>query len=409
MGPITLFDKSFIQSLSLDESVWFDHFFLTNVCPIFFIETLADLGKQESENKSPERIVEIIADKFPEFNSAPSAHHQDLCINDLLGHITPMTGQVVLDKARLVSHEGNLNVVAGTSPTVEAFQRWQQSEFEYLEREIAQFWRAQLAQADLTQTPDLFSYWPPFGSKCGSIEKARDIAIDFVNSTEKPYLRLELCFSLLEVPQTHRKKIRERWADNGFQSISEFAPYASFVVSVVVFFLLAIKNKQISPDRVSNLTDIAYLFYLPFCMVFISSDRLHRRIAPLFLRENQEFIWGIDLKESLAELNLFYSQFSDEQKNQGIHSLAPRPPQHIRTLISDLWDRHLLPWRGKEQKEINLDQFEVTKKKVEQMENLPAHIFDPKVNGEKEIGGVSMKRQIRKKKGSWYQIPKDIE
>ena len=48
-GPITLFDKSFLQSLNLDESVWFDHFFLTNVCPLFYVETLADLGKPVNE------------------------------------------------------------------------------------------------------------------------------------------------------------------------------------------------------------------------------------------------------------------------------------------------------------------------------------------------------------------------
>ncbi len=27
MGPIALFDKSFLQSLTVDELVWFDHFF----------------------------------------------------------------------------------------------------------------------------------------------------------------------------------------------------------------------------------------------------------------------------------------------------------------------------------------------------------------------------------------------
>ncbi len=43
MGPILLFDKSFLQSLTVDEAVWFDHFFLTNVCPVFYVETLADL------------------------------------------------------------------------------------------------------------------------------------------------------------------------------------------------------------------------------------------------------------------------------------------------------------------------------------------------------------------------------
>ena len=64
MGPITLFDKSFLQSLSTDESVWFDHFFITNICPMFYVETLADLDKSVREGRTPEREVEIIASKF---------------------------------------------------------------------------------------------------------------------------------------------------------------------------------------------------------------------------------------------------------------------------------------------------------------------------------------------------------
>lgn len=49
MGPIALFDKSFLQSLTVDESVWFDHFFLPVVSPLFFVETLADLAKQRKD------------------------------------------------------------------------------------------------------------------------------------------------------------------------------------------------------------------------------------------------------------------------------------------------------------------------------------------------------------------------
>lgn len=41
MGPIALFDKSFLQSLSIDESVWLGHFFMPVVCPLFYVETLA--------------------------------------------------------------------------------------------------------------------------------------------------------------------------------------------------------------------------------------------------------------------------------------------------------------------------------------------------------------------------------
>lgn len=66
MGPITLFDKSFLQSLSVDESVWFDHFFTTNICPLFYVETLADLHKEVRPGRTPEQEVGIIADKFPE-------------------------------------------------------------------------------------------------------------------------------------------------------------------------------------------------------------------------------------------------------------------------------------------------------------------------------------------------------
>ena len=33
MSIVTLIDKSFLQSLSLDEAVMFDAFFIGNVCP----------------------------------------------------------------------------------------------------------------------------------------------------------------------------------------------------------------------------------------------------------------------------------------------------------------------------------------------------------------------------------------
>ena len=45
MGPSAVFDKSFLQNLSLDESVWFDHYFLPIITPLFFVETLGDLEK----------------------------------------------------------------------------------------------------------------------------------------------------------------------------------------------------------------------------------------------------------------------------------------------------------------------------------------------------------------------------
>jgi hypothetical protein len=48
----TLFDKSFLQSLSVDDSVWFDQHFMPVVCPVFYVETLADLAKQPNASCS---------------------------------------------------------------------------------------------------------------------------------------------------------------------------------------------------------------------------------------------------------------------------------------------------------------------------------------------------------------------
>jgi hypothetical protein len=65
MGPTILFDKSFIQSLSVDESVWFDYFFKTNLCPIFYDETLRDLEKEPYLGKSIEDSIGLNLSKVP--------------------------------------------------------------------------------------------------------------------------------------------------------------------------------------------------------------------------------------------------------------------------------------------------------------------------------------------------------
>jgi hypothetical protein len=41
VGPVILFDKSFLEMLSVDEAAIFDFMFQSNICPIFYIETLA--------------------------------------------------------------------------------------------------------------------------------------------------------------------------------------------------------------------------------------------------------------------------------------------------------------------------------------------------------------------------------
>ena len=42
-GPILIFDKSTLQGLNSDQANWMDNLFMSNITPLFYIETLADL------------------------------------------------------------------------------------------------------------------------------------------------------------------------------------------------------------------------------------------------------------------------------------------------------------------------------------------------------------------------------
>mgnify|MGYP001572228173 FL=1 len=85
MGPILIFDKSFLESLSPDEAVWLDQFFLTNITPLFFVETLADLEKNARFGRSPEDVVGSLAYKTPDLHSKANVHHRSLLEGELSG------------------------------------------------------------------------------------------------------------------------------------------------------------------------------------------------------------------------------------------------------------------------------------------------------------------------------------
>jgi hypothetical protein len=124
-GPNILFDKSFLQSLSIDESVLFDNFFNAVICPLFFAETLADLEKAVRQGRTPEQEVGIIADKVPELNSYSNVHHTSLGVANLMGQAIEMEGRVIIAGGRPVKVDGKSGIVHDQSPEAEAFIRWQ--------------------------------------------------------------------------------------------------------------------------------------------------------------------------------------------------------------------------------------------------------------------------------------------
>lgn len=224
MGPTALFDKSFLQSLSLDESVFFDHFFYTVVCPIFFVETLADLEKAVREGRTPEQEVGIIADKAPEMNSAPNLSHVGLAIQDLLGNTVTMDGRMLLAGGQPVRLEGSTGVVFEPTPEAEAFQRWQNGEFLEVERRFAKRWREALNNIDLVTVAAGMRAMGIGGKTCKSLEEAKAMVDAFLNRTDNVPDQIKLAVVILGGPSELETLAVERWHRLGCPSLKAFAP-----------------------------------------------------------------------------------------------------------------------------------------------------------------------------------------
>jgi hypothetical protein len=412
MGPIALFDKSFLQSLSVDESVWFDHFFLPVICPLFYVETLADLEKAVRQGRSPEQEVGIIAQKIPEMSGNIVAYHMPLAVGNLLGYELPMDGRIPRAGGRQVEVDGKKGVVYEPSPEEEAFDRWQKGEFLEVERRFAKTWRSALNSLDLRVVAAGIKAFGIDPGACKALGIAHELASSFTKLTDFGPDRIRLTVMIIGGPRELESQIIQRFAQAGWPALAEAAPYAAHVVTVEIFFQIAVAANLISPERVSNRTDIAYLFYLPFCHAFISSDHLHRRCVPLFLRRDQSFVWGLDLKSDLRALNEHYSTLPESERQQGIMRFAHRPA--TSGITAELWDRHLLKPESRRDPPADQPPRDAAAEK-----ELVAHINrfadapeappqDASLDLE-EIDSMCVQRRVHKRKGSWWQLPHDLK
>jgi hypothetical protein len=397
-----IFDKSTLQSLSLDESVWLEQFFFTNITPIFFVETLADLSKQNVK-RGARTLVAALARKTPGGSSFPNGFHVDLLGNDLVGNAIPMSNQAVLlggvDK---VDPRGRVGTHFDEFDESVALARWQDGEFEEIEEMLAKAWRAWLTNADFRGTTKR-AVGILKVEKVASLDQAREMANAYVETSGDTVVRFAR--ELLGIGPEHEEKILKRYSEVGSPPFQTFAPYAAFVLKVNLFFHLAVASSLIARERPSNMIDIAYLFYLPFCHVFVSSDKLHARTAPLFCEQGQEFVKGPDLKAALRELNEFYSQYEEEIERQGIVRFAPYPPKEIDNTVTRLWDKFAPRWReGPREPDVKAGD-EISPELLTQI--LEGSTPVEKSGAEPKYAIVRRKAPVRR--GRWRLYPPEVE
>ena len=416
MGPVAIFDKSALQALNIDEAVWFDAFFSANVVPVFYVETLADLEKQVAAGSSPETVVGALAAKTPT-NAYPNVHHRDLVLSELAGQPVAMTGQAVINAGKVMRNpDGQLGVHVEQFPEQAALLRWQQHEFLDLEHQIAKDWRAELAAHDPDdQIAALEKISLPTGRSRDRAQLKKFID-EFCQRTNTEVLAL--AFDALAVPPPYRQSAVHRWLNEGQPPLQRFAPYTAHVFKVELHYYLSMARGFISSERASNKVDMAYLYYLPFAMVFISGDRLHRDNVPLFLRRDQSYLATDELKPALRELDDHYSALPDEIKQRGVLSFAGYPPPDVDNAVTQLWDRHMRrDWRRLAREyESKLPQPRDEETSRSTAAELTARIeaatpvTDPPADaGASDADYFLLTRQVPATKGKWRMVPKDVE
>jgi hypothetical protein len=411
-GPILIFDKSALQALSLDESNWLDNFYMTNITPLFFAETLADLEKEVGKGKTPEEVVGHLAFKTPDMQAVACAHHEKILGGDLYGHHIPLDGRIPRDFGKVVELDGKKGVYFKKTPEEDALERWYTHQFLDVERQIAKQWRRSLCGIDHQHTYSFFQKWFPLG-KPKNIAQVKILADAYIDGSS-PETALKFGLNLLCVPEPRIVEILARWEAAGSPPIREFAPYFRHVFGVDLFFNLAVAADLISRNRpagkADNKVDIAYLYYLPFCMIFVSNDKLHKRVVPLFLRDDQSFIVGDDLKADLKRLDTHYGALPEDVKVSGFYKFAAEPPEDASFLTTRLWDTHLPLWRQiKAEKEprdkskgavlvAELNRLQKAAEAADPAERLPLE----------EMEFVQITHNPQRRKGKWLRFPDDV-
>lgn len=401
MGPTIITDKSFIESISIDESTWLDIFFTCNIIPPLYAETLADLSKKNIRGRnSAEELVSEIAFKCPTRSSYPNVYHEVLVINNLLGNKVDMSRRTIISGELYMNEQDmTINGISGPFPEITALQNWQDQDFTKIEKIFASHWRNSLEEKNFDRL--LMIVKNISTNKFKDLVSIKNFVNNFINQSSENDFHLAL--DILEIPYEYHQILIHKYKLMGKPSLNEFAPYAAFVFKIKLFFYIALLSSLISKERSSHVIDLEYLFYLPFTDIFVSNDNsMHIKIAPLFADLGQKVIPGKQLKEALADANSYYT---DKYKHFGYdisNKIGTLTPQDLDdNIIKDLWMEYLPNALKKDTQKLEEEINSLLNKRP--LSPNKKNTFEYK--GDSYMDSIRIRRKVSIYRGKWKILP----
>ncbi|MBI3259601.1 MAG: hypothetical protein HYZ54_09035 [Ignavibacteriae bacterium] len=300
MKSIILTDKSALEFLTEIEIELLYKYYYVNIPPILIKEIRADLIK--TARAFPKEHVTNLAKRLLRNDSRINVDYSDLILNELMGQSVPMDGRTIVASEATSTNEKPIDIISEEEKNV---KRWQRSDFDDSDYEFAHIWHSSISQIDLadiraTSFP-VIKFLQDSNISNSNITDLNNFIISFLKEVSSQSKLLEL---ILEINRIHLKDsslIFCLWESNNKPLLEKFCPYSFFCLHAFLFWHLLVQ-KGIFVGGQTSLIDLEYIFYLPFTQIFVSNDRYHKEIVQFFIRKNQTFLTGENLRTKFKDI-----------------------------------------------------------------------------------------------------------
>jgi hypothetical protein len=345
MGPFLLVDKSFIESLSFEEIDILDKHYTVILVPILLREICANLLKYPDDEKLSKNKVSLISKKAQGFDAKTICHYGNILIADLLGERVPLKPIIPRTGGReCVAPDGSKGIIFDESFEDQLLRRWANGIFKEEDYLVARD-HYNNREYDLKGSGKQMASEYPRNSKYGSLDELAT-HLDYINSVFPNQEQLVDSFlSITNVDPKDKIAIKTRWQTGSYSSFGDFAKYAFYCFRLGSVFWVAVTSGLIPTSKHAKaIIDYEYLYYLPFVHAFCSRDNFQRDLSRYFLRTDQDFIWGDDLRSDLQVIKEYKNRMTDSDKRLYEIHFGHYPPPIADSITYDIWSRRMRPW-----------------------------------------------------------------
>ncbi len=315
--PSLFMDKSFLECLKNHELESLNQHYAVIHTVTLFQEIQKNTIEERRENQ-PDYIKLI--KKFNESKFPQQEHYLTMMKKELLGH--PVIWNRVTGTPYLVSHDVSIQQINWSEGNPSDADKEKAEELNPMIRAVdvgTEYFMGKnknlayslkkdlkcLNKRNVTLTDFVLEITEKLKNHLSSpdndlIELPR--AFESANQFKKSGKQAPGTVSVFEISEQDLDFIAGNW-NYIKENIQTVFPYTYHYLVVNAFLNIGIPEpklqQQMRLKKDDTLSDLAYLYYLPFCNVFVSNDKFHKQVVPEFLKDQQKFIWGFDLKKDI--------------------------------------------------------------------------------------------------------------